>query len=327
MGQFGNSFQLDNYYPFGLAFNSYCRENRLANLYQYNGKEKQDELDLGWLDYGARMYMSDIGRWGVIDPMAELTNTLSPYNYAYNNPVLFIDPDGMLAEYNWSSGHYEDKDEDGNTVTVGWGEVQSQIRNSDGTRVRSSVKGKGNLAVWNYLSSAEKVQRNVDVEGMDSENENWDILEAENGDFDGVLQMIDAYKKLSMAINNIAIAQHGNEDKLAGARDEAGQQKVTPAAVTDFIAGKGSSLMKKHLSQLTEIGKSVSSGGNLFFLSCFSGRNADKGGLPNVLGNMLVRANPGLTIWMPVGSTWAGTPRWRKSSRVGGCEGETCVYE
>jgi RHS repeat-associated protein len=62
--------QANDYYPFGLTFNSYQRENSVTNQYQYNGKEMQDELGLAWLDYGARMYMSDVGRWGVIDPLA-----------------------------------------------------------------------------------------------------------------------------------------------------------------------------------------------------------------------------------------------------------------
>jgi RHS repeat-associated protein len=86
--------QMDDYYPYGLTFNSYSRENSVEQKYTYNGKEEQDELGLGWLDFGRRMYQPDIGRFMVHDRFTEKFFMLSSYQFAANNPLSFIDING-----------------------------------------------------------------------------------------------------------------------------------------------------------------------------------------------------------------------------------------
>ncbi|RDI06663.1 DUF6443 domain-containing protein [Flavobacterium sp. AG291] len=92
----------NNYYPFGLTHKGYnftnTGGNSVAQKIKYNGKELQDELGLGIYDYGARNYDPAIGRWFNIDPLAEKYYQFSPYNYAINDPLSHIDPDGRDIE-------------------------------------------------------------------------------------------------------------------------------------------------------------------------------------------------------------------------------------
>jgi RHS repeat-associated protein len=77
-----------------------------TNRYIFSGKEKQTIRDLGWLDFMARMYANcEMPIFTTQDPLAEKYYSVSPYIYCMNNPLRFIDPNGM-ALYNNTDRYY-----------------------------------------------------------------------------------------------------------------------------------------------------------------------------------------------------------------------------
>ena len=94
VNQSGTIEQVMHYYPFGGIIADISTGQDIQK-YKYNGKELDRMHGLDWYDYGARHYDAAIGSWPTMDPLAEKYYNLSPYNYCGNNPVKFIDPDGM----------------------------------------------------------------------------------------------------------------------------------------------------------------------------------------------------------------------------------------
>jgi RHS repeat-associated protein len=146
----GGVSEVNAYYPFGTIISdlstivTYPLEQ---NYYKYNGKELQEELGLNWLDYGARMMDPAVGRWWLPDPLAEKFYNISPYAYAANNPIRFIDPDGLThysidslgnISYMYNGGGYiigenDDYDmlfaADGSSIRIENTKIISSLRN------------------------------------------------------------------------------------------------------------------------------------------------------------------------------------------------------
>lgn len=85
----GDTLQRSDYLAYGMQIQY---GNTTKNKYLYEGKELQTEM--GWLDFGARMYDPTIGRWHAPDPMNQFA---TPYSYVGGDPINMIDPDGMFA--------------------------------------------------------------------------------------------------------------------------------------------------------------------------------------------------------------------------------------
>ena len=97
----GTVIETNHYYPFGGVFASTVN----VQPYKYNGKELDTKKGLNWYDYGARHYDATLGRWFVVDPLAEKDYLNSPYNYCGNNPIIRVDKNGKIWDTIWDVGN------------------------------------------------------------------------------------------------------------------------------------------------------------------------------------------------------------------------------
>lgn len=93
-----------NYYPFGLKHKGYNDNgisslgNDVAQKWSFLGQERQDELGLNWIAFRHRNYMPEIGRFFGVDPVAGDYVTISPYQFAHNNPIWKIELEGLEGQ-------------------------------------------------------------------------------------------------------------------------------------------------------------------------------------------------------------------------------------
>ena len=160
-------YEESHYYPFGLKHNNYNSDYKMMvkngettrigtppaevpsyYKYKYNGKELQDELGLNMYDYGARLYDPARAGWSNIDPLAEKMRRYSPYNYCFNNPLRFTDPDGMAPD---------------DIIILSYGKQRDPSHSTGHQAILIGDDKKG----WTYLSLDKDSYGNSDIKGDD----------------------------------------------------------------------------------------------------------------------------------------------------------------
>jgi RHS repeat-associated protein len=210
-----------NYYPFGLKHKGYnnvvsANANSVATKFGFGGKELQDELGLDWYDVSARNYDPALGRWMNIDPLAEEMRRHSPYNYAFDNPISFIDPDGMAPIWiNNGDGTY----------TAEANDSASTLSTDAGISMERADEIVKNQLGENYIGDDGGVKSDVEVgdvvavpEQVEAIAENEQVVEGLQNEIDTNEATIDTNNKDVDSLNNVK----SDIDNDAKIREETG---------------------------------------------------------------------------------------------------------
>lgn len=177
----GLQVQENQYDPWGLSLAGldYSTPGLLGlNKYQFNGKEKQTDLGLGWSDYGARLYTNDAPHWITVDPLADKMRRWSPYAFSFDNPLRFMDPDGMAPLDNYvfnEKGNYVRTDKNDkpdalvieNSKTAKQQTYQFNYPVADVQAIKNGIAGKGGINKVEVLTDS-KVEKMITESGVKS---------------------------------------------------------------------------------------------------------------------------------------------------------------
>jgi RHS repeat-associated protein len=98
----GRVLEVNTYYPYGMLIpelSAKAATKDEQNWYKFSAKELETALNLNMYDFGARLYDPVIGKFLTPDRFAEKYYSLSPYSYAGNNPINYIDINGDSLGY------------------------------------------------------------------------------------------------------------------------------------------------------------------------------------------------------------------------------------
>ena len=145
--QGGEIREENNYYPFGLKHKGYNNtQTGKDHKFEYSGKEWQDELGLNVTAMDFRMYDNSIGRFINIDALTDIMPGITPYRFAYNNPILWKDPKGLMEDPPIQPIHLQEV-----TVTAKRKPIVHSTESSQDIPAIWTTSFQGTLSDWNRM--------------------------------------------------------------------------------------------------------------------------------------------------------------------------------
>ncbi len=209
----GPVIQQQDYYPFGLTFNSFSRENSASQEFKYNGKEEQDELGLNWLDFGRRMYDPLLGRFLGVDPLADKYNWLTTYNYAENSPIANIDLWGLQRYYAADGSLLGQVGEnmDVRVVNSSMTNAQASAHIQSGTAAGLEALTNGSVAFADYFQTVADVTNDAALRTYSQFGNCYTAAAAQLSD-EGVTEMGRDHAIQTVVDNSAAVNNKSNND-------------------------------------------------------------------------------------------------------------------
>jgi RHS repeat-associated protein len=180
-----------------------------ANNFGVDGKERGS-----WLDFGARMYDPTIARWMSVDPLSELSRRWSPYTFVYNNPMVFVDPDGMFGDYYTEQGKYLGSD----------GIDDQKVYTADKATTTTTKDAKGNETTTTTFDNSKEIGKVSDFVDMNGKTISSDETKKD-------LVGLAIYLRNEEGIEGAQVKVEG------GDRDAAKNKKVGGSSTSPHMAG------------------------------------------------------------------------------------------